>query len=403
MKSFAYTAVDAAGRTITGTVSATDRIAAQELLAARGCTSSEISALVAASEVVPHLSESDGLELASYISQLAVVGLPMTGAMSAMAKDLPPGRLPQALRALSDKVESGQSLESSLESLSSRLPPHVRNLMIASARSKQLPQVLEQVLAHERIMDDLSAKLRQAVVYPVFLLGFLVLWLLFVSMWMVPQMQLASLFEDFSGPLSSNNQARIPTSTKALMDFSTMAPPAICLLFGGALILVAATGLIGGRALISRLCAHLPLLGVAWWYRGLVEFSGLLALFVRQQLPLGESLRLVGLSARDPAVRAACSRCAEQMTDGHSLSRSLADQPLFPATFVNLVEWGESHGALAEALDSGRQMFADRFELQVQLVRFILPPIVFVIITGSAFLTAYGFLAYVPKLILDLS
>ena len=401
MKSFEYTAVDSAGRTITGTVSAADWVAAQELLAARGCFSAEIAAAAETPENLPRLSESDGVELASYISRLAVVGLPMNGALKAMANDLPPGRLPEVLQALSRKVESGQSLEVALESLSTRLPAHIRNLMIASVRSRQLPQVLDQVLSHERTMDDLTGKFRQAIAYPIVLACFLVVWLLFASLWLVPQMQLEWLFEDFGTSWTGRNPSSFASSTKALRDFSQVAPATIGLFIGGSLLLVGVTWVIGGTALVSRLCAQMPLLGLAWWYRGLVEFSGLLALYVRQQLPLAESLSLVALSARDPAVRAACSRVAKQVADGRSLSASLAGPSFFPATLVNLVAWGESHAALAEALESSRQMFSDRFELQIQLVRFILPPIVFLMVTGSALLIAYGYLAYIPKLLND--
>ena len=70
----------------------------------------------------------------------------------------------------------------------------------------------------------------------------------------------------------------------------------------------------------------------------------------------------------------------------------MATQALFPPTLVNLVEWGERHAALADSLASAAAMYRDRFELQLRLVRIVLPPIVFLLVAATVLFVAYGVL-----------
>jgi type II secretory pathway component PulF len=411
VKSFAYTAVDDHGRPVSGTVEAADWQAAQELLAARGLRECVLTPEIPtgpktkAVEPLPALSASDAVELASYLSQLAKAGLPLGGGLRAVAKDLSSGNVPTALEALASRLESGHSLESALESLGSRLPRHVRELMVVGARSGHLAETLDKVLAHERGMDDLGRQLWHVVAYPITLMAFFIAWLLFATMWLIPQMQVGSLLVDM-GDFYTTPRQWVPASSRRLIEFAHVTPSLILAAIGATLLVVGIARVTGGARLVSRLLAQVPLFGPAWWYRSLIEFSGLLAVFLKQQLPLDDALRLVSLSARDAAIRAACAKAAGDVAAGRELSQCLSGNSLFPATLVNLIDWGQRHTALADSLDSARQMYLDRFELQLQLMRLILPPIAFLLVGGSALFVAYGLLGSVTsmvKLLTDLT
>lgn len=395
MKTFAYIAVDQQGHAVSGRVEAADWSSAESLLAARGLRECRQAPLDRPAEELAPLSTADAVELASYLSQLAKAGLPLGGALRAAAQDAPPGRLPQAMGALAAKLEAGHSLESALESLSSRLPAHVRELVIAGTRSGRLAQTLEGILAHERGMDDMTRQLWQAALYPAVLLGFLIAWLLFTTLWLIPEMHADLLLADFT--------ANVPPTARHLIEFARITPPLLLATLCTTLIIVGAARWFGGAGAVSRLFAQVPLLGTAWWYRGLTEFCGLLGVFLEQQLPLGDALRLVSTTARDPAVAAACRKAAAEVAQGRDLSQCLEQDSLFPPTLVHLVRWGEQHSALSDALASARQVFCDRLELQTQLVRMVLPPIAFFLIAGSVLFVVAGMFGALQRLIFDLS
>ena len=64
--------------------------------------------------------------------------------------------------------------------------------------------------------------------------------------------------------------------------------------------------------------------------------------------------------------------------------------------------WGESHAALAEACHSARHMFRERLESQTELIRLVLPPIIFVVLSASVIIFVVGLLNGLLRLITGL-
>jgi type II secretory pathway component PulF len=398
VKTFTFNAVDQQGRPVSGSVEAADWQAAAALLIARGLRECRQPPQDPPAEKLPALSAADALELASYLSQLAKGGLPLASALRAGANDLPSGPLPRAMSALAARLEAGHSLDSALESLSSRLPARLREMLIAGAGSGRLAETLEAILAHDRGMEDMTRQFWQAAVYPTVVLGFLVAWLLFTSLWLVPAMHVDSLLSDLSTAV-----ARVAPASKRLSEFARVTPPLLLATLCVTAMIVGVAWVIGGAGAVSRMFAHVPLLGPAWWYRGLAEFCGLLSVFLEQRLPLDDALRRISTTARDPAVAAACRKAADEVAQGKDLSQCLERNALFPATLIYFARWGQRHSALSEALASARQMYCDRLELQTQLVRLIFPPIVFLLVAGSVLFVVGGIYGALQQIIVDLS
>ena len=387
MKRFTYTAVDPQGQTAGGIVEAADWAAALALLAARGL----VDCRQESSLELGVLTSSDAVELAGYLSELAKSGVPLGGPLKALAQDAASPSLRAAIDDLTAGLESGQALDDSLESLGARLPEHVRRLLVAAARSGRLSQALERLLDRQRQADDMTRSFRQAVAYPAVLLALLVAWLLFVTWEVVPNFYLV-LEEDFD--LQSKNW---------LGPFAKFTPP---LLIGSIVAVAFVLGAVrrwGGAAAFSRLLSAVPLTGPCRAYRGLADFSGMLAEFLDEQIPLDESLELTAAGTRDPAVRAACTMAAEQVAQGGSLSGALDRLRIFPKTLVRWTQWGENNAALPDALRSAATMFTDRFELRLQLVRVFVPAIVFGLIAASALFVAGSIFAGLFSLVRSLA
>ncbi len=354
-------------------------------------------------ESLPPLGPGEALELAAYVSELAKAGLPLAPGLRAAAAEADTGRLGGAFSKLASELEAGRPLDSALESVASSLPPHIRALMVAGARSGQLHATLDGLLAHERSIDDMTQRLWQASLYPATLLVFFAGWVLFISWWIVPSMQIdTSLADDL---FSGFNSRPWFEHGRPLIEFAQVAPPLLLASLGTLVVIVIFARVFSGPGLVSRMASAVPLYGRALWYRSLTEFSGLLPIFLARELPLGEALELTSLAARDPAIRADCATMAAEVNSGRDLSACLAQRSTFPATLVALVQWGQAN-ALVDTLQCARQMYADRFDMQVRLARMIVPPIVFLLIGGSALFVAYGVfgsLMSLVKLLVDLS
>ncbi len=381
MKQFHYTAADQQGQRVDGTIEAVDWAAAGQLLAARGL----VDCRQTGAEDLPTLSSTDAVELAGYLSELSRTGLPLGMTLHELAKNSSSPALRRAIDELTVKLEAGQPLDVALNSLGVRLPEHVRRLLVAAARSGRLSQALERLLEHQQTTDDMGRRLRQAVAYPAVLFALLIGWLMFVAVEVAPP--LVSVLDDVQYVESGSKSLARPLS-----QFSQLVPPLLAGLLAATCVTLAIVGLVGGTAALSRLLAAVPLLGACWKYRGLADFSGFLAKFLDERLPLDEALALAATGTRDPAIRVACRLAAGQVAGGSTLAQALDAHSVFPKTLVRWVDWGQDNAALGDALRTAGDVFRERFELRLQLVRTFVPAIVFGLVAASALLVAGGVL-----------
>ncbi len=89
-------------------------------------------------ELPASLSAGESAELAARLAALAQSGLPLEGGLMALADEVAQPRLARVLRNLAERLERGEKLESAIAAQGSRLPAHLRGLIVAGVRSGRL-------------------------------------------------------------------------------------------------------------------------------------------------------------------------------------------------------------------------------------------------------------------------
>ncbi len=99
------------------------------------------------------LSAVESAELAAGLAELTKIGLPLPAGLRTLAEEWPGRRLRPVILTLADRLEQGVSLEDALTAPGTRLPAHLRGVIIAGVRSGRLAEALEQIVvapAHTR-------------------------------------------------------------------------------------------------------------------------------------------------------------------------------------------------------------------------------------------------------------
>jgi len=122
-------------------------------------------------ELPARLSAEESAELSSRLAALAQSGLPLEGGLYALAEEVARPQLARVLRNLAARLERGEKLEAAIAAQGSRLPAHLRGLIVAGVRSGRLPIVLDQFAALARRQQDLLRRVLLALAYPAVLLG----------------------------------------------------------------------------------------------------------------------------------------------------------------------------------------------------------------------------------------
>ena len=116
-----------------------------------------------------------------------------------------------------------------------------------------------------------------------------------------------------------------------------------------------------------------------------MRFSRLMAILLREEIPLPAALRLTATAMHDANLALGCRRAASDVEAGRPLSESLAVQWQFPDSMIPMIAWGQRNGTLAEAFRAVGEMFEGRTQVQAGMLNILILPftlMLFVLFAG---------------------
>jgi type II secretory pathway component PulF len=146
----------------------------------------------------------------------------------------------------------------------------------------------------------------------------------------------------------------------------------------GFVVVAVACRWIFGRARSQHVLSTMPLFGSMWHSTAVAEWSGLLSILLKHQVPLPDALRLAGHGIQNSHIGGISLRLADGVARGRLLSQMMVTFRAIPSSLIPLVEWGEQSGALGESFRVGREMFERRVRMRAALIQFIVPPLLFI-------------------------
>ncbi len=324
--------------------------------------------------------------LLEHVADVAAAGLPLAAGLRAAAAESSSRRLTAELGQIAGELDRGRSLEEVLAERGGRYSSCVGGLVRAGVRSGRLGVVLIELVDQQRRLRELTRSLKSALAYPALLLTLtLVIGLLLDRVFVGPMLR---MFSDF--------KLALPWVTQIVQWLHTYGIRWLLLAGVALLIGMVVFRLTAGAARWRRVLATVPLIGALWHWSGVAEFSRLLAILLEQDVPLPEALQLASAGVRDANLRELSGQLAQSVQQGRSLTELLATTHRLPASLGPLLGWGERSGQLAEALRVAGDMFEGRVRLRAELLRSILPFVVFV---GIAMVALFSLVAlYAPML-----
>jgi type II secretory pathway component PulF len=317
------------------------------------------------------LSTSEATELATGLAELVRSGLPLPEGLRALAEEWPTRKLGPVLRELAYKVEQGMSLDAAINLIGDRLPAYLRGLLAAGVRTGCLPEALEEFEDLERTQYELRRQVWLNLAYPTLLMILVSVLAILADLYITHQM--AHIFKDFKTdlPLITVWVLKGAGPVSGILIFATALMLAIPLILGTWTI----------SSWVSPVFYFLPFIGPPLKWSQMARFSRLMAMFLGQQVPLPECLRLTAKGVRDIYLARACRKAAAEVDQGRPLSESLAARPRFSSDLIPLVELGQRASNLGEAFQAAADMFEGRANTQGKnLEAFLLPATFFVII-----------------------
>jgi type IV pilus assembly protein PilC len=307
------------------------------------------------------------------LATLLKAGLPLVQSLDILRKRVPNPVFRAALNDVHERVRSGTALSEAFEAQGLFSGVYTASLM-AGEKSGSLETVIRRYVQHVKVLASARSQVVSALIYPVILLVLSAVVVGLIVFKVVPA------FADFYAQFDN---AELPFSTQIVVAISTN-------LLNSALLVALSVGAIAAFLIVwfrqpaqrRRLHAwilRLPYFGPLARRFATAQLSRTLATLLSGGIPLVNALDIVARSAGNRAIAEHLSDVARQVREGSSLAGALAQRDLFPHVAVEMVEVGESTGALAEMLTSVADFYDE--ENQTSLTRFsnLIQPLMLVV------------------------
>lgn len=299
---------------------------------------------------------------------LSKSGLPLQKSLELLARQARSQELRSALVSVRDSVRSGALLSSGFED-TGRFPKIYSAIVRAGERSGSLDKVLAQYLSYQKISRGFRKKILAALIYPAFLVFFLMVLISFVVSFIVPRF--AELYGDLQIQLPHLTQITIAASLAVRHWAIEILLGLILLAFG----LRAAWQSPRVRMAWDRFKFRLPAAGPLLLKFSVAEFARSLGTLLQGGLPVVEALETTRASITSPLIAKAVEDAKRDVTGGRSLAASLKSTDIFPATALDMVEVGEATGALPAMLESVAEFYEEDVNIDLSALVALVDPV----------------------------
>jgi type IV pilus assembly protein PilC len=210
--------------------------------------------------------------------------------------------------------------------------------------------------------------------------------LVFLVTYVVPEF--AKLFE--------NLNAQLPTITVIMLAIGTRAQKyapyaAIAVVVAGVLFW-RWKNTDSGAERIDAAILKLPLMGDIWLKYQVANFSRMLSTLLAGGLPLVPALETAGASMSSRRILNGVADAAIRVREGQTLSGSLEAQKMFPDLSVEMIEVGESTGALPAMLNSVAEFYEEDVQTALGATMALIEPVILIIMAvfvGGVLISLY--------------
>ena len=302
-------------------------------------------------------------------------GLPILKGLDLLAERLTDPKLGPYVKAVRDEVHSGTLLSEAFRQQGVFPKIYVTSVM-AGEKSGSLTEVLDRYITYQKISLAVKKKVMVSLLYPSVLIVLVVVLMVFLVTYVVPTF--ATLY--------TSMHAQLPALTVFLISIGTAAR---------SYILVLAAALAGGiagfrwwsrqeaaRNRLDRIKMKLPVAGEIWLKYQVAQLSRILSTLLTGGIPLVQSLETAADSLSTPVMQRAIETAGRMVREGQPLSASLRASKMFPPLALDMIEVGESTGALPAMLNSVAEFFEEDVNTRMTATLSLIEPAI-MIVMGS--------------------
>ena len=312
-------------------------------------------------------------------------GLPILTGLELLIKRQKDETLKAVLENVRERVKGGELLSDAFEA-QNMFPKMYTTTLMAGEKSGNMEEVLGRYIAFQRVAMTFRKKLLVSLVYPTLLISVVLIMMVFLVTYVVPEF--AKLFDNLG--------AKLPTITVIMLSIGTAAQKYIVFFAAGLALIIFLLwrwkNTDKGSEIIDGALMAFPLLGDIRLKYQVANLSRMLSTLLQGGIPLVPAMETAGASMTSRRVLNGVAAAAGRVREGQGLAKSLEEQRIFPDLAVEMMEVGESTGALPAMLNSVAEFYEEDVQTALGAALALIEPILLIfmaVFVGGVLISLY--------------
>jgi len=377
---FQYQALHSDGRVVTGLIEANSERGAHRDLLKRGVHPTTITAAAAprGSLIRRHMAVAPRIHatILKQLSTLIAGGVPIAEAADTLADATDHPALAALYARLNASLRRGETFPVAFAQCFPAIPDHIHRMIAAGDLSGRLAEALADAAAETEHAAKVRAELRQALVYPAFLVGFGCLAVIFIFLVVVPRF--AAIFRGRLDQLPLLSYLVIALG----LWFRNNLALALTLLVGICAVAGYALSRPPVRTAARELLRRLPVLRSWLNDIDIARWAAVLARLLENRVPLIQSLELARSVLRGRSIQLHLQQIERDVRSGAALAEALDSSSFLAGTALTLIRVGERSGNLAAMMRTIATTYEEAVRNRTRVALSIIEPVAIILIGG---------------------
>ncbi len=324
----------------------------------------------------PKVTGKDVVIFTRQLSTMIDAGLPLVQALEILGNQQENETFKRVLTQIRIDVEGGTTFADAMK----KHPEIFDNLYANMVDAGEIGGILDTILSRLAVFMEKSMTLKKrikgAMTYPIICLCISIVILGIILVFVVPVFE--KMFSDFG--------AALPTLTQVVVNMSNYVQSNIHYMIG--LLVIAIFGVKKyyktekGEKKIDALLLKIPVFGDLLLKVSVAKFTRTLGTMLQSGVPILESLNVVARTSGNKVIETAVFRVADAISEGRPIAEPLDETGVFPSMVVQMINVGESVGALDTMLEKIAIFYDEEVDQAVDNLTSMIEPFMMVFLGG---------------------
>ncbi len=324
----------------------------------------------------PKVKGKDVVVFTRQLSTMIDAGLPLVQCLQILARQQDNPTFKEMLTAIQADVETGTTLADSMRKHPKVYDSLYCNMIEAGELGGILDTILQRLATFKEKAMALQKRIKGAMTYPVICLGICILVLAIILIFVVPVFD--KMFKDFGSTL--------PMPTQMVVNLSNAVKSYWWAIFGIVLLCIwifkKYYNTERGRLQVDHMLLWSPVIGDLVRKVAVSKFTRTLSTMLQSGVPILDALGVVARTAGNKVIERAIVRVSAAIAEGRPIAEPLEESQVFPPMVVQMINVGESVGALDTMLEKVADFYDAEVDQAVDNLTAMIEPFMMVFLGG---------------------